>query len=136
MWYSCFPIENETLKRFESVFNFTINEPLRDFLLAYNAGRTRFCSVVTNTKERRIAALLDFSSSGDAYEVNRRMRKILGEKCIVIGIDRSDNYLCVRRNMRNQEFVIWNHITAALEESITDIPVTLMKWQAATERSS
>lgn len=132
MWNLCSPIEANDMQRFETAFHFSFNPPLKEFLMTHNAGTTRSCILATSVKERRITALLDFSPGGSAWEVNRRMRKTLGSKCIVIGTDRSDNYLCVRRNLRNQEFVIWNHITNSIEECIAEIPVILMSWQNST----
>ena len=129
MWSFCSPIESETLKRFETAFNFTIQSPLRGFLLSHNAGRTRQCSLTTTVKERRLAALMDFSEGGNAWQINRRLRKKLGNKIIVIGTDRSDNFLCVRRTLRKQEFVIWNHITDTLEECTEEIPGLLLRWR-------
>lgn len=139
MWIHCSPIPSDTLKKFEVAFDFTINAPLRDFLLAHNGGITRQCSLITNIKERRLASILDFSPGGNAWEINRRMRKQLGKKFLVIGTDRCDNFLCVRRELRQQTLVIWNHITDTVEESIAEIPMVLMTWQSSTtntERSA
>lgn len=129
MWSFCSPLSSQELQQFETAFSFTIKAPLRDFLLSHNAGKTRHCTLTTNVKERRMAALLDFSRGGNAWETNRRLRRKLGDKIIVIGVDRSDNFLCVRRNLRKQEFVIWNHITDTLEECTTEIPVVLLLWR-------
>lgn len=131
MWIHCSPISSDTLKKFEVAFDFTINAPLRDFLLSHNSGITRQCSLITNIKERRLASILDFSPGGNAWEINRRMRKQLGKKILVIGTDKNDNYLCIRRELRQQTLVIWNHITDTLEESSTETPVVLMAWQSA-----
>lgn len=119
------------LKLFEDHFDFHINPPLRDFLLTYNGGKTRQCSLPTHVRERRIESLLDFSKEESAWATNRRMRRMLGEKVIVIGTDRSGNFLCVRRDLRKQTLAIWNHITNTLEESALDIPIVLMYWQNA-----
>lgn len=139
MWNSCSPISSDTLKKFEVAFDFTINAPLRDFLLAHNDSKTRQCSLITNVKERRLASILDFTPGGNAWEINRRMRKQLGKKFLVIGTDRCDNFLCVHRELRQQTLVIWNHITDTVEESVADIPMVLMVWQSSnpnTERSA
>lgn len=132
MWNFCNPIDSTTMKIFETAFGYTINPPLRDFLMAHNGGRTRQCNIITATKERRLDCLLDFRTGGNAWEINRRMRKILGNKCIVIGVDRSENFLCVRRNQRQQDFVLWNHITGELEECTEQIPFTVLNWTAIT----
>lgn len=136
MWNYCSPIKSEDLKKFEAAFGFTINPALREFLLTHNAGRTRQHSIPTIIKDRKIASILDFSEYGNAWDINRRMRKILGSKCIVIGTDKSDNFLCVCRNMKKQEFAIWNHVTGAIEECTMDIPMLLMHWQAGTNGSA
>lgn len=132
MWNFCSPIRSDVLKKFEDTFNFHFNEPLRDFLLTHNGGKTRHCSVPTTVKERRLATILDFSQGGSAWDINRRMRKLLGNKCVVIGMDRSDNFLCVRRDQRNREFIIWNHITDEIEECTSEIPSLLLMWQPET----
>lgn len=136
MWNGCSPIHSDVLRKFEDTFNFHINEPLRDFLLTHNSGKTRHCSISTTVKERRLAAFLDFSRGSNAWEINRRMRKILGNKCIVIGTDRSDNFLCIRRTQRMQELVIWNHVSGELEEATTTIPLLLMEWKTAEKAST
>ena len=88
------------------------------------------CSLTTTVKERRLASILDFTPEGNAWEINRRLRKKLGKKLLAIGMDKSDNYLCVQRNLRKQTLVIWNHITDSLEESVDETPIVLMTWQA------
>lgn len=130
MWNHCNPINSDTLKAFETSFDFAINAPLRDFLLVHNGGKTRVCSLTTTVKERRLASILDFTPGGNAWEINRRLRKKLGKKLLAIGMDKSDNYLCVQRNLRKQTLVIWNHITDSLEESVDETPIVLMTWQA------
>lgn len=134
LWNFCSPIDSDALKAFEDHFDFHINQPLRDFLLTHNGGKTRHCSIPTYVRERRLEALLDLSDTETAWGTNRRMRRLLGEKIIVIGTDRSGNLLCVRRDMRKQDFVVWNHITNTLEECALDMSILLMHWQAA-ERS-
>lgn len=129
IWNFCNPIDSDALKLFEDHFDFHIAPPLRDFLLNHNGGKTRHCSLPTHVRERRIESLLDFSKEESAWAINRRMRRLLGEKFIVIGTDRTGNLLCVRRNMRKQEFVVWNHITNNLEDCVLDIPIVLMYWQ-------
>ena len=130
MWIHCNPITSNTLKAFETSFDFVINAPLRDFLLDHNGGKTRLCSLTTMVKERQLASILDFTSGGNAWEINRRLRKRLGKKILAIGMDKSDNFLCVQRNLRKQTLVIWNHITDSLEESVNETPIVLMTWQA------
>ena len=130
LWNFCSPIESEVLTAFEEYFDFHINPPLRDFLLTHNGGKTRHCNIPTNMRERRMDSILDFSKEDSAYAITRRMRRILGNKIIVIGKDRSDNFLCVQRDMRKQNFVIWNHITNALEECTLEIPILVMCWQS------
>lgn len=135
LWNFCSPISSETLQQFEDTFDFHICSPLRDFLLTYNGGKTRQCTIPTCVRERRLEALLDLSNEETTYAINRRMRLLLGNKIIVIGTDRSGNFLCVQRDMRKQEFVIWNHITNTLEPCALEIPVILMYWQNHTERT-
>lgn len=129
------PITSETLKRFETAFHFNINIPLREFLMCHNDSKIRHCDLTTNVKERRIATILNFAEGGNAWAINRRMRKLLGNKYIVIGTDRTDNFLCVRRNKMEQSLVIWNHITNTIEECTCEIPILLMQWTKTIERS-
>lgn len=135
LWNFYSPVDSDTLKCFEDTFDFHINPPLRDFLLTYNGGKTRQCTIPTSVRERRMEAILDFSDEENTYSINRRMRRLLGNKIIVIGTDRSGNFLCVQRDLRKQEFVIWNHITNTLEPCALEIPVILMYWQNQTERT-
>ena len=135
MWYSCNPIPSETLEAFEKRFDFTINPPLRDFLLTHNAGKSRLCELPTEVRNRRIASLLDFSDVASTYNINTKMRRMLGDKYIIIGMDRNENYLAVRRNYRQQEFVIWNHASGKIEECLVAIPVILMYWQKEEEKA-
>lgn len=135
MWTLCTAIPSDAMQLFETAMDFHFIPVLRDFLLAHNGGRARQCNLTTNVKERRIAGILDFSRGGNAWDINRRMRKILGIKCVVIGTDRSDNFLCVCRDGRKQSFCIWNHVTSELEVCTEDITMTLMQWQAGGENN-
>lgn len=129
MWRNCIPLDPNTFSTFEKAFAFRVAEPLRNFLLTYNGGKTHQCTLTTAVKERRVAALLDFSEGGNAWEINRRMRKILGERYIVIGIDHSENFICVQRELRQQRLAVWNHVSGELELCTESIPFLLMLWQ-------
>ncbi len=128
MWNYCTLLTSEELQKFESTFNFRIQQPLRSFLLEHNGGRSHHCIIPSLCKDRKLEQLLDFSATGNAWEINRRMRKILGTRCIVIGTDRSENFLCVTRAYNNQSVVIWNHVTGELEQCSLDIPALLDSW--------
>ena len=128
MWHSHSPIESDTLAAFEAAFDFKIKGPLRDFLLTHNGAKTRQHIIPTVAKERRVSGILDFSEKGNAWDINRRMRRILGDKCIVIGTDRQENFLCVRRNFGNQELFVWNHISGTMDDCTMDTKMLLMHW--------
>lgn len=130
MWNFYIPIESAILEEFETHFDFHITPPLRDFILTHNGGKTHCCVLQTSVRERRIESILDFSNKEATWGANKRMRHLLGNRIIVIGMDKSGNFLCVRRTLRNQEFVIWNHVTNSLEECTMEIPLILMRWQS------
>ena len=123
------PLSPHELSLFEQSFDFQIRETIREFILANNGARLRTCNIPTDTKERRIAYILDFTENGNAWEVNQRMRKLLGSRFLVVGTDRSDNFLCICRNMRQQELVIWNHVTDKIEACATSTDVLLLQWR-------
>lgn len=128
MWYSNHPISSDELHLFETAMSFRFTPALRDFLMASNAGSFRQCHLTTEVKERRLADILDFSKGGNAWEINKRMRKLLGPKCVVIGTDKNDNFLCVCRDGLRQNFAIWNHVTSEMEMCPMDIPMVLLNW--------
>lgn len=134
MWYPNRPISLDELHLFETAMNFRFAPALRDFLKAYNAGSCRQCNLTTEVKVRQISGILDFSKGGSAWSINKRMRSVLGTKCVVIGTDKNDNFFCVCRDGLKQSFAIWNHITSKIEKCTTEISAVLMTWQVGGER--
>lgn len=134
MWINIKPIKAAELRAFESEFSFRINQAVKSFLQEHNGGITYsgdFPVVVTGTqqiKERRMDCLLDFSDRNDpdgAWEINRRLRKKIGDKRIIIGRDQKNNMICLERDRKEQYIVVWSHITREFDRCPLDIPAFL-----------
>lgn len=125
MWRNTNPISSAQMRSFEQFFSFRINEPLREFLLTHNAGSPIPGEFNTNIRSRRLERLLDISDETSpigAWAINRRLRKLIGPKRVILGIDDKGNYLCVSRERKQQHFEIWNHVSDQFEESAWEIP--------------
>lgn len=127
MWRTTVPIEDRTLSQFEKHFHFRIQEDLRGFILDHNGGFTTPCVFPTNVKSRKFIQMLDFSPSNPdgAWAVNERVRERIGEKRIVIGLDQKKNFVCVERNYKQQQIVVWSHVSGDFEPCLLDIPAFL-----------
>lgn len=128
MWSNLSPITNTQMNLFESHFSFRINPPLRDFLLDHNGGTPTPGIFPTNIRNREIAYLLDFRESRSdksAWTVNQRVRRLIGPKRLVIGVDSLGNFICIEREHKQQEIVVWNHVTNKFEKAQWNIPVLL-----------
>ena len=128
MWSNISPITNTQMNLFESHFSFRIDPPLRDFLLEHNGGSPTSCIFPTNIRNREIAYLLDIRESRSdksAWTVNQRVRRLIGPKRLVIGVDSLGNFICVEREYKQQEIVLWNHVTNAFEKCQWSIPILL-----------
>lgn len=127
MWRNIHLLTDLEMRHFEEHFAFTVTPPLRQFLIDHNGGYPSSGSFPTVVRERKLEYLLNFAdpSSRGAMEINRRLRKHLGPKMIVIGCDDLGNYVCVQRDYKQQNIVLWNHVTNMYEPCLWDIPTFL-----------
>lgn len=128
MWRNVSEISNTQMNLFESQFSFRINPPLRDFLLCHNGGSPSPGIFPTTVRNREIAYLLDIAdakSEKGAWAVNRHVRRLITPKRLVIGVDTLGNYVCIEREHKQQQIVLWNHVTNAFEACLWDIPLFL-----------
>ncbi len=125
MWITTKPISPPEIKEFEQEFHFRLHTDFFNFLQDHNAGTPLDGSFPTTAKERKLKRLLDFqnrTSFDEAWMVNERLRKQIGEKRIIIGTDAIGNFVCLERNHRAQAIVVWNHLTGDFERCLLDIP--------------
>lgn len=125
MWRDTLPVTYTAFNSFEQQFHFKIQEPFREFLMDHNNGIPSDGEILTVKGTTRIARFLDFSGliqTNSAWEINKRLRPLIGPKRIVVGKDRSDNYICLERSHKEQYLVIWSHITGEFDRFIPDIP--------------
>lgn len=132
VWTHIAPLSEDELVKFETTFSFRLNPALHQFILTHNAAKSHQATVPSLCKERKVSAILDFAEGGNAWETNRRMRKVLGTRCIVIAIDRFENYICISRVYSNQQVTVWNHVTGELEECTLDLLELLDIWNGNT----
>lgn len=128
MWRSIKPLTSLQLRQFETTFQFNIQQDMREFLLTHNAGIPSSAIFPTKSKEWNMVRLLDFSDSHStkgAWAINKRLKDKVGDKRIIIGIDRIGNYICLERHYRHQDVVVWVHHTEQFEPSLLDIPTLL-----------
>lgn len=128
VWTHIAPLSENELVKFETTFNFRLNPTLHQFILTHNAAKSHQAAVPSLCKKRKVSALLDFTEGGSAWETNRRMRKVLGTRCIVIAMDRFENYICISRVYSKQQIAVWNHVTGELEECTMDLLDLLDIW--------
>ena len=129
MWKDIKPISEQTLREFEEHFHFNINTDLKQFLQEHNAGcciGPSFPVVLadgTTVKHIQLDRFFDFSEKNDpkgAWAVNKRVRKQIGNKRIVIGRDRKNNLVCLERDYSHQYIVVWFHVTMTFQRCILD----------------
>ena len=124
MWLDSIPVAAEGLRSFEEAFRFKIDSDFKQYLAERNGGMPMDGRFPTAVKERKLAQLLDFTdmrSNNGAWAVNKRMRKRIGVKRIVIGIDPANNYICLERNYREQFVVVYNLWSCDFERSLLDL---------------
>lgn len=124
MWRNITPITDAQMSAFEKNFDFRIAQPLREFLIDHNGGAPTPGTFPTTVRERKLEYFLDFSdlSYKGAWGINQRVRKHIGPKMLVIGIDFLGNYVCIQREYKQQEIVLWNHVTNNYEKCLHSIP--------------
>jgi hypothetical protein len=118
------PLNESILQAFEEKFDFHFTTKMRQFLLLNNGGVSSG-AFYTVAMQRTFSSLLDFedkTSPSGAWAINRRLRKQIGEKRIIIGMDSQKNYICVERNRREQKIVVWSHVTNMFDSCLHDIP--------------
>lgn len=128
MWRDIIPVSHTTITDFEQQFQFRIRSPFREFLIDHNNGIPSDGIIVTEKRERKLAQFLDFSdavSNNSAWAINRRLRDQIGPRRIVVGRDRSGNFVCLERDYQEQYIVVWSHITGEFERSLQEIPALL-----------
>lgn len=132
MWRGLKPASEQDMREFESAFQFRFAEPLRGFLLEHNAGIPLRGEFPVISKQRKLSYLLDITDKRTnlgAWTVNNRVRKKIGPKTIVIGVDTLGNFVCVQRHYRQQSISLWNHLTGEFEESLWDIQTFLRNME-------
>lgn len=127
-WHSISPLSDDQLSDFEQKFRFKIQTDLRLYLLEHNNGRKLPDPFPTTGRKYQFAYFLDFSGPetiGGAWEVNKRLRKRIGAKRIILAKDSSENWICLERDHKEQYIVVWSHITGNFERCQLDIPAFL-----------
>ena len=125
MWHSIIPAKPGSMAEFEKAFDFRLDSDIRQFWQDHNGGIAVGSSFPTTVRERSVYRFLDVAdrhSQQGAWAVNIRMRHILTESRIVFGCDTVGNLLCVEKTRGKQVIVVWNHLHAAFESCLLDIP--------------
>ena len=120
MWFDQVQLQDpKEIEQFEEAFRFLFPPAFRSYLMELNGARGSQILIPTDLAQRPVTAILDFRKgcqvgSESAWNMNRIMRQIRSEKRVVFG--RSGRHLlCMERNRRDRNIVLWNHITQKFE---------------------
>ena len=130
MWKDITHVSSQSLQEFENHFRFKINEDLQLFIQDHNAGfymGPSFPVVLedgSTVKDIQLDRFFDFSvktGPNSAWVVNKRVRKQIGNKRIVIGRDRKNNLICLERDYQRQYVAVWSHVSMSFHRCLLDL---------------